>query len=85
VAGPAPTTPDPIGKRKRPEWKIWAAITSAILLVIFVGLNSQEVEVNFIFGTAQSPLIVALLIAGGLGALIGWLIPRVRRGGKSDA
>lgn len=59
---------------------MWLAAGLAIILVLFIGLNSEEVEVNFIVGSANAPLIVALLIAGGLGALIGWLVPRVRRG-----
>lgn len=67
-------------KAKRPEWQTWLAIGIAIVLVIFIGLNSHEVEVDFIVGSAQAPLIVALLISGALGALIGWLVPRVRRG-----
>jgi uncharacterized integral membrane protein len=35
--------------------------------------------VDFLFTTTDTPLIFALLIAGVLGALIGWLAPRVRR------
>jgi uncharacterized integral membrane protein len=81
VAEPAPLPGEK--KAKRPEWKTWLAAGLGLLLVIFIGLNSQDVEVDFIFGTAEAPLIVALLIAGGLGALIGWLVPRVRRG-KAD-
>lgn len=68
------------GRSKRPDWKTWLAIAAGIILILFIGLNSQEVEVKFIVGTTTTPLIVALLIAGGLGALIGWLVPRVRRG-----
>ena len=41
--------------------------------------NSQKVQVDFLFVHTTTPLIFALLIAGVLGALIGWLTPHVRR------
>jgi uncharacterized integral membrane protein len=61
--------------------KQWAAAVALALLLLFVLLNTQEVEVDFLVATATVPLIFALLIAGLLGALVGWLLPRVRRGG----
>jgi uncharacterized integral membrane protein len=66
------------------EWKLWAAIVALVLLVVFVVQNSQEVEVDFLFTNTTTPLIFALLIAALLGALIAWLLPRVRRGGRRD-
>ena len=35
--------------------------------------------VDFLFVETETPLIIALVIAGGLGALIGWALPHVRR------
>lgn len=66
-------------ERKRPSWKHWAVGAAAVLLAIFVAQNSQKVEVDFIFAETDTPLIFALLIATGLGILIGWLGPRLRR------
>ena len=63
-----------------PNWKRRAMIAVAVLLLIFMALNSQKVEVNFIFGSAQMPLIIALMIAAALGALVGWAAPRLRSG-----
>ncbi|HYU61287.1 MAG TPA: lipopolysaccharide assembly protein LapA domain-containing protein [Solirubrobacterales bacterium] len=60
--------------------KLWIAIVALIVLVIFVVQNSQEVQVDFLFTTTDTPLIFALLIAALLGALVAWLLPRVRRG-----
>ena len=34
---------------------------------------------NFFFAETRTPLVFALLIAGALGAIIGWLAPRLRR------
>jgi uncharacterized integral membrane protein len=62
--------------------KQWAAAIALGLLLLFVLLNTQEVEVDFLVTTANVPLVFALLIAGLLGALVGWLLPRVRRRGN---
>jgi uncharacterized integral membrane protein len=60
--------------------KLWVAIVALIVLVVFVVQNSQDVQVDFLFTTTDTPLIFALLIAALLGAVIAWLLPRVRRG-----
>lgn len=57
---------------------------AAILLLVFVVQNSQEVKVKFLFTSTQTPLIFALLVAGGLGAVIGWAWPHVRRGRRQE-
>lgn len=66
------------GGDKEPNWKRRALLAVAAVLVIFMALNSQKVEVNFIFGSAEMPLIFALLVAAALGALVGWATPRLR-------
>ena len=63
-------------------WKGYALGTAGILLAILILQNLQEVEVDFLFIHTTIPLIFALLLAGALGALIGWATPRVRRGGR---
>jgi uncharacterized integral membrane protein len=60
-------------------WKFWLLVAAGVLFAIFVIQNSQDVRVDFLFTTTDTPLFLALLIAGGLGALIGWAGPRVRR------
>jgi uncharacterized integral membrane protein len=76
---------DPITPRKEgPGWKTYALGVAGVLLAILILQNSQEVEVKFLFINTTIPLIFALMIAGGLGALIGWAAPRVRRGGRDD-
>jgi uncharacterized integral membrane protein len=61
-----------------PGWRTWLLLVVGAILVVFVALNSQEVEVNFIVGSAEMPLIFALVIAAALGALVGWALPRLR-------
>lgn len=60
-------------------WRTWVAGLVAILALVFIVQNSQEVEVDFIFATTSTPLIFALLIIFAVGALVGWLLPWVRR------
>lgn len=72
-----------LGKRGT-NWKAVAIGAVVVVLLVFVALNFQKVEVNFIVGTTQTPLIFALLIAAGLGALVGWLLPVVRRSRKAE-
>ena len=60
-------------------WKRWVAGAALAALAILIAQNSQKVEVNFFFAETQTPLVFALLIVGVLGALVGWLAPRVRR------
>ena len=68
------------GARQGTNWKGWALLVLIVLLLIFILQNSQEVEIKFlIFGSINTALIFALVISALLGALIGWLAPRVRR------
>lgn len=64
--------------------RFYAGVVIAVLTLIFVLMNSQEVEVKFFFATATLPLIFALLLAVLLGFLLGLLAPRFRNRGKSD-
>jgi uncharacterized integral membrane protein len=57
----------------------WALGVAAVLLVIFIALNSQQVKVHFIVGDTTMALSFALLLATGLGIVIGWVGSRLRR------
>jgi len=61
-----------------PSWRTWLLVVVGAVLVVFVALNSQKVEVRFIVGSVEMPLIFALVIAAALGALVGWALPRLR-------
>jgi len=75
--GPAPLP----GQKPRKErsWRFYAAIAIAIVALVFIVQNSQEVEVDFIVATTSTPLFFVLIITFALGALTGWLWPHVRR------
>jgi lipopolysaccharide assembly protein A len=74
------------GEKPKPDrsWRFYAAIAIAVVALIFILQNSQDVEVDFIFATANTPLFFILVITFALGFLAGWLLPHVRRGRKRD-
>ncbi len=77
MANRAPTE-KPVAKTEEIRWKRWVLGIAFAVLLLFMALNSQQVNVNLIVGSAQMPLIFALLIAAALGALVGWAAPRLR-------
>lgn len=50
-----------------------------VLLVLFVVFNGQTVRISLVFTDVDAPLVLALLIAAGLGGLLVWLAGLVRR------
>ncbi|MGY2085517.1 LapA family protein [Blastococcus sp. SYSU DS0539] len=50
-----------------------------VVLVLFIVFNGQTVQISLVFGDVQAPLVVALLIAAGLGGLLVWLASIVLR------
>jgi uncharacterized integral membrane protein len=50
-----------------------------IYLVALVADNREEVEVSFVFFHATVSLVVALVLAGVLGAFLGWGFTAMRR------
>jgi uncharacterized integral membrane protein len=66
-------------EKKGVNWRAWI-VAALIALVAVVALqNSQDVKVDVLFITTTSPLIVTLLVAVGIGAVIGYVGPLVRR------
>lgn len=67
------------GPKKDRSWRFYAAIAVAIVALILIVQNSQDVEIELIFATTTAPLFFILIITFVLGALFGWLWPHVRR------
>jgi uncharacterized integral membrane protein len=59
--------------------RFWVVVVLALLGFVFIAVNFQKVEIDFIVGEARAPLVVALLIAGLIGFVIGLALPRFRR------
>ncbi|MFQ1002823.1 lipopolysaccharide assembly protein LapA domain-containing protein [Modestobacter sp. SSW1-42] len=58
------------------------ATVVAVLLVLWIAVNRDRVEVAFLVGSVTLPLWVALALAGALGALIGSLLTRRHAAGS---
>ncbi len=70
---------DTITRKEGHGWRFYVGIVALALFAIFVLQNSQDVEINILFVETTTPLFLAILIAGGLGGMIGWALPHVRR------
>jgi uncharacterized integral membrane protein len=58
-----------------------AAVVLAAIGGVFAALNLDEVDVNWILGTWGTPLIVVIALSMVIGAGLGVLVSRRRRGG----
>ena len=74
----------PTQARKERSFRWYLVIALLALAAIFVLQNTDKTSVNFLFATFETPLFFALLIAILLGALIGWLLPKVRRDSRRE-
>ena len=80
----APTTPgrgtDPLrGSRTSATWvAVSLLVVLMLLLVIFIGQNTQNVEVSFFGWEGEPPLAVALLIAATVGMGIAFVAGSLR-------
>ena len=68
-------------ERQGSAWtgRLVAAAIILALLLIFVLLNSEEVEIDVLVADTDIRLGWALLLSGALGFLAGFLFPRSRR------
>jgi uncharacterized integral membrane protein len=58
--------------------RFWAIVILALIGVLFAAVNFQKVKIDFIVGEAHAPLVIALLISGGIGFILGLALPRLR-------
>lgn len=66
-------------EKKPVNWRAWLVGVLVALVLIVALQNSQEVSFEILFASFQAPLIVIILVAVGIGALIGYVAPVVRR------
>ena len=73
TTSPTPTAPTTGRRRGRAAGRTLAAallIFLTVVLVLFVVFNTQTVDVSLVFGNVQAPLVLALVVAAGLGGLV---------------
>jgi uncharacterized integral membrane protein len=66
-------------QKKGTNWRAWMIGTLAVLVLIVCLQNSQTVHLDVLFVSTKAPLIAILLIAVGVGAIIGYVAPVLRR------
>jgi uncharacterized integral membrane protein len=59
-------------------FRFWLTIVLIALAILFVAVNFQKVTIDFVVGETNAPLVIALLISGALGFVIGLVLPRFR-------
>jgi uncharacterized integral membrane protein len=59
-------------------FRFWLTIVLIALALLFVAVNFQKVTIDFVVGETEAPLVIALLISGLLGFVIGLVLPRFR-------
>jgi uncharacterized integral membrane protein len=70
------STPEGPQKRRDLASKTVAAVAVAILLIAFGLSNRDDVPIDWLVGTTDTPLIVVILVSAGLGAVLGGLAVR---------
>lgn len=64
---------------KQLNWRAWVVGALVAIVAVVALQNSQQVRVDVLFLTIDAPLIVTLLVAVGVGALIGYAAPVIHR------
>lgn len=67
-------------RSRRERARLAASFVLGALAVLFAVLNLDDVQVNWIIGKWDTPLIVVIALSLLVGAAIGWILS-VRRGG----
>ena len=62
-------------KQKQQLIRVGVIVAAALLLVLFIFKNTDDVKVSFVFFTTTSSLIWVIVSSMILGALMGWLVP----------
>jgi uncharacterized integral membrane protein len=78
----APETPQP-AEREGLNWKLILLAALGIYALLLIILNRKTVSVDFVVFSEKTRVVWLVLLSIGLGALIMWLVPRLRRGRRS--
>jgi uncharacterized integral membrane protein len=72
-------TPKTRGERRTPTARVVVGVILLVILVAFVVDNRRTTRIGYVFGHANTPLFVMLLVTALIGAAIGWLVAVVRQ------
>lgn len=68
----------PEGRGRRERARLVASFVLGALAVLFAVLNLDDVQVNWIIGTWDTPLIVVIALSLLVGSAIGWFVSHRR-------
>jgi uncharacterized integral membrane protein len=71
--GPTPGKPD-----GNAPWKLVVFGVLAVYAILIVVFNREQVEVSFVFFTAEISLLVLILLCVGIGFAAGYLFDQLR-------
>ena len=60
------------------QWNLLLGLLFAIIIALFAIFNIEAVQVNYIFGKAQSPLVLVILCSALLGAMVSGFVAMFR-------
>jgi len=66
-------------RNRREIARTGALVVLAVLMTLFAVLNVKEVEVNWIFGTSNAPLIVVIVVSLLVGILLTYFATQLSR------
>ena len=82
---PRPDAPKAAPKRRRPSIltkenrRLLYGLLIGAIVAAFAVANLDEVDVNWLFGTWETPLIIVIAVSFLLGAAAGWIAGAQRR------
>ena len=65
-------------KRTMPPWMLVLFAALALYAVLLVILNADQVEISFVFFSAEISLLVLILLCLGIGFAAGYVFDRLR-------
>ncbi|RNF40962.1 LapA family protein [Planococcus salinus] len=60
------------------QWLLLIGLVFAVIIAVFAVVNVEEVPVNYVFGEAQWPLILVILVSALLGFLLSVMVAMAR-------
>lgn len=75
--GPAPA------REKGTPWKLIVFAVLAVYAILIILFNRDQVEVSFVFFSAEISLLVLILLCVGIGFAAGYLFDQIRARRKS--
>lgn len=60
------------------QWNLLLGLLFAIIIALFAIFNIDAVQVSYIFGTAESPLVLVILFSALLGAAVSGFVAMFR-------